>query len=185
MQPRLTVVEPVVAVLDGAVVALSAPVWVPWPLPSGWSFGGLAHTALDQSDAGKEAGVSTAASWLGVDPFGEPAEMLLVCEEAGSGVGAGFAGLDVSYPGPEVGVGPPHARFTVNGHDVPLWEVPAAADRGVYAGAAAGRWLWVVVHPAEASPLVVAPLRLVDARLLGAELATLPLGELSPRLMLA
>ena len=67
---------------------------------------------------------------------------------------------------------------------MPLWSVEGANDRAVYAGEAAGRWLWVIVHPAEASAIVVQPLTLVDARLLGAELTVLPVGELSPRLVL-
>ena len=59
----------------------------------------------------------------------------------------------------------------------------AGTDRAAYAGEAAGRWLWVVVHPAGAGALVVEPMSLVDARELGAELTVLPLGELSPRLL--
>ena len=54
----------------------------------------------------------------------------------------------------------------------------------MFAGEAAGRWLWVVVHPAEASAIVVQPMMLVDARQLGVELTVLPVGDLSPRLML-
>ena len=60
----------------------------------------------------------------------------------------------------------------------------AQGDRAVYAGEAAGRWLWVIVHPAEASAVVVQPITLVDARSLGAELVVLPVGEISPRLVL-
>jgi hypothetical protein len=67
---------------------------------------------------------------------------------------------------------------------VPLWAVSGVSpDRAVYAGEAAGRWLWVVVHPAEAGALMVEPMHLVDARGLGAELTVLPVGELSPRLV--
>jgi hypothetical protein len=83
-----------------------------------------------------------------------------------------------------VGEGAPHAKFGIDGRPVPLWSVEGSADRAVYAGEAAGRWLWVVVHPAEASAIVVQPIMLVDARTLGAELTVLPVGELSPRLML-
>jgi hypothetical protein len=180
MTQRLTVVEPFAAVIGGEVDAVPAPVWVPWPLPVGWTFGGFAH---DHSD-GAATSASTVASWLGSDPFGDPVELVLVCEEAGAGVGSRFAAARNRYPGPGVGEGPPHARFDVAGRPVSLWAVEGGADRAVYAGEAAGRWLWVIVHPAEASALVVQPLRLVDARSLGAELGTLPLGELSPRLML-
>jgi hypothetical protein len=178
MLPGLTVIDPLSAVLGAAVVKLPAPVWTPWPLPDGWCLGGIAY-AEDGDSAG-----CTVASWLGTDPFGEPAELILVCEEAGAGVGSHFAGLSMSYPSAGVGEGPPHARFSVQGRPVPLWSVEGPGDRAVYAGEAAGRWLWVIVHPAEASALVVAPIRLLDARGLGAELAGLPIGELSPRLVI-
>jgi hypothetical protein len=39
------------------------------------------------------------------------------------------------------------------------------------------------VHPAESAAIVVQPMQLVDARELGAELTVLPVGELSPRLL--
>ena len=42
----------------------------------------------------------------------------------------------------------------------------------------------MVVHPAEASAIVVQPLMLVDARQLGVELTVLPVGDCLPRLML-
>jgi hypothetical protein len=123
------------------------------------------------------------ASWSGTDPFGDPAEIVFVCEEAGAGVGSHFADLPMSYPGHGVGEGPPHAKFTLEGRPVPLWAVEAAPDRAVYAGEAAGRWLWVIVHPIESGAIMVQPIQLVDARALGAELTVLPVGELSPRLV--
>lgn len=179
MDDPLTVIEPVAAVMGGEINALSAPLWTPWPVPVGWTFAGCGS----QLDGGHDGG-STVASWMGDDPFGDPVEVLFVCEEAGNGLGARFAGLNTHYPPGSVGEGPPHAKFGIEGRPVPLWSVPGARDRAVFAGEAAGRWLWVVVHPAEASALVVQPLMLVDARTLSAELTMLPVGELSPRLML-
>jgi hypothetical protein len=180
MQQRLTVVEPFAAVIGGGIDALSAPLWIPWPVPPGWSFCGLASGAL-RDDAAPDATVSC---WSGEDPFGDPIEALFISEEAGGGVGSRFAGLPNPYPPSRVGVGVPDAKFLVEGRAVSLWTVEAAARRAVYAGEAAGRWLWVVLHPAEASAIVVQPPALVDARQLGAELAVLPLGELTPRLLL-
>ncbi|MGI8995016.1 MAG: DUF6758 family protein [Nocardioidaceae bacterium] len=178
MSHRLHVIEPFAAVIGGEINHVTMPLWTPWPVPIGWTFTGLAHTeAYDDGGA-------TVSSWSGPDPFGDPAEILLVCEEAGTGVGSHFAGLSMSYPSPGVGEGPPHAKFGVEGRPVPLWAVQGSTDRAVYAGEAAGRWLWVVVHPAESSAIVVEPMQLVDARQLGAELSVLPVGELSPRLML-
>lgn len=181
MHPQLTVVEPIAAVAGDVMRQIPAPVWSPWPLPAGWLFTGLAYTGGDHPDGG--CAVST---WNGPDLFGDPSELLLVCEEAGTGVGSCFAGRAESYPGPDVGEGPPHARFAVDDRPVPLWAVDGVGpDRAVYAGEAAGRWLWVIVHPAESSAIVVEPMHLVDARRLGAELTMLPLGELSPRLVVS
>lgn len=175
---RLTVVDPLAAVVGGQISAVPAPVWTPWPLPLGWVFGGLAYAGASGWDS------SAVTCWSGPDQFGDDAELLLISEEAGAGVGSHFAGLPVTYPGPGVGEGPPHARFTVEDRPVPLWAVDGVLpDRAVYAGEAAGCWLWVVVHPAAASTLVVEPMQLTDARRLGAELTVLPLGELSPRLV--
>jgi hypothetical protein len=178
MKDRLTVVEPFAAVIGGEINGLDDPLWAPWPVPYGWTFAGFAHArkgALTRS--------ATVSSWCGDDPFGDPAELVLVCEEAGAGVGSHFAGLPTNYPSKGVGEGPPHARFVVNGRPVPLWAVESERDRAAYAGEAAGRWLWVVVHPAESAAIVVQPMQLVDARALGAELTVLPVGELSPRLL--
>ncbi len=172
---------------------VGAPLWTPWPMPDGWACAGFAHTA-------GTARPSTVTSWNAQDPFGDPTEILFVCEEAGGGVGAYLAGLPLGYPTAGVGVGPPHARFDVAGHVVSLWAIDGEAtlpsldeteaplvggDRAVYAGEAAGRWLWVIVYPAEAGVIVIQPLSLVDAHTLGAELTLLPLSEMSPRLVLA
>jgi hypothetical protein len=180
MLSRLTVVEPLATVVSSDLASVRVPLWFPWPLPDRWLFTGLGHTGESADDA---ASVTT---WSGPDLFGDPAELLFVSEEAGVGVGSHFAGLSATYPGPEVGEGPPHARFLVDDRPVPLWAVDGGAhDRAVYAGEAAGRWLWVVVHPAEAGAIVVEPINLVDGRQLGAELTVLPVAELSPRLVVA
>jgi hypothetical protein len=179
MGVAITVVDPFGAVIGGEINHLAAPLWTPWPVPFGWTFAGFGYTGIGSSES-----KATIASWMGEDPFGDPTEILFVCEEAGTGLGSQFAGLDTNYPPASVGQGPPHAKFGLEGRPVPLWSVDCDGDRAVYAGEAAGRWLWVIVHPAEASAIVVQPLSLVDARLLGAELTVLPVGELSPRLVL-
>lgn len=178
MKERLTVVDPFAAVIGAEIHGLHAPLWTPWPVPPDWTFRGLAHTP------DTDGGASTVGLWSGPDPFGDPAEVAFVCEEAGAGVGSHFAGLSMSYPSAGVGVGPPHAKFGVEGRLVPLWAVENTAGCAAFAGEAAGRWLWVIVHPAEASAIVVEPMQLVDARQLGAELTVLPVGELSPRLVI-
>ncbi len=186
MKERLTVVDPFAAVIGSEINSLAVPLWTPWPVPVSWTFGGLAYAGGKSGQGDREArGSATAASWIGTDPFGDPAELILVCEEAGAGVGSHFAGLPMTYPTSGVGEGPPHARFEIDGRPVLLWAVEGAPDRAVYAGEAAGRWLWVIVHPIEAGAIVVQPIQLVDARTLGAELTVLPVGELSPRLLLS
>jgi len=180
MKSALSVVEPFAAVLGGAVASLPVPLWVPWPVPAGWSFAGFAHDGVGSG----QTTTATAACWGGSDPFGDPIEVVFVSEDPGAGVGGRFAGLRTSYPTTGVGEGPPHARLEIDGHTVELWEVGAAMDRSAFVGSAAGRWLWTVVHPAEASAIMVEPFRLVDARRLGAELQLLPIRELSPRLVL-
>jgi hypothetical protein len=181
MREPLVVVDPFAAVLGGGISSLPAPLWVPWPVPPTWCFAGLAHSRHTLASDHE----STVTCWCGDDPFGDPVEVVFVSEEAGAGVGSHFAGLSTNYPGPGVGEGPPHARFGIEGRPVLLWNIESGSDRAVYAGEAAGRWLWVVVFPAEASAIVVQPLSLVDARGLGAEFAVVPLGELSPRLVVA
>src|SRR5213078_2460580 len=104
-----------------------APLWTPWPVPVGWTFCGCAHTGGGEPEHG-----STVASWMGTDPFGDPAEVLFVCEEAGTGLGSHFAGLDTHYPPDNVGQGPPDARFALDGRPVPLWVVASPPDRAVY-----------------------------------------------------
>ena len=184
MHQALTVVDPVAAMHDGFIETLPVPLWIPWPPPDTWVFAGLAHVGESAADVPQRTPDGTVAVWAGLDPFGDPIEGVFVCEEAGAGVGGRFAGLSTHYPSNGVGEGSPHARFEVDGRTVSLWTVDGATDRAVYAGEAAGRWLWVILHPAEASAIVVQPPTLVDARTLGAELAMLPLGELSPRLLL-
>jgi hypothetical protein len=179
MDFSLETVEPVAAVVGGVIESLGGPLWMPWPIPLGWTFCGLAHGGRDPSIQAE----ATVSCWSGDDPFGDPVEAILVSEEAGAGVGSHFAGLSISYPPSGVGFGVPDARIVVDGRFVAVWAIEAVADRAVYAGEAAGRWLWVILHPSEASAMVVSPPPLVDARGLGAEIALLPLGELSPRLL--
>jgi hypothetical protein len=178
MDAGLTVVDPFAAMVDRAIHALPTPLWAPWPLPPEWRFAGLVHGRVFGGSAS-----GTTSCWAGTDPFGDPIEALFVCEEAGAGLGGLFAGLPTHYPTPDVGVGPPHIRLHLQGRSIPLWKADAIHDRAVYVGEAAGRWLWVVVHPGEGSAFAVSPLTIVDARELGAELAVLPLAELSPRLL--
>ena len=161
----------------------SVPVWLPWPLPSGWLLAGV-------SEAGSPRTVATATvvALCGPNPAPDPAEpaqhpadLLLVAEQPGTGLGARLAGLDDVDPGDGVVAGAPHAKVRAEGHPVPLWNVGSAADCATYVGEASGVWLWLVLWPATAGVLVLEPLELVDIR--GADGAVEPpAGAPSPRL---
>jgi hypothetical protein len=151
------------------------PVWVPWPLPAGWLVTGF-------TGAGDErTGVrGSAVALSGPNPLGGLAEMLIVAEEPGVGLGAGLAGL----PGPDPGDGfagrGPNATAQVAGHDAPLWLVEADGQ-AVFVGEVAANWLWLALWPDTAGTLLVEPLPLRDLRDRGQEF-DVPLGALSPRL---
>src|SRR5487761_284168 len=113
-------------------------------------------------------------------PTGGPAEMLIVAEEPGVGLGAGLAGL----PGPDPGEGfaarQPNAIVEVANHEAPLWLVEAD-HKAVFVGEVAGSWLWLVLWPDTAGTLLIGRLELRDLRDPTQDL-DLPFGALSPRL---
>jgi hypothetical protein len=150
--------------------------WVPWPLPKGWLVTGFA-------DAGDErcGARACAVALSGPCVMGGPADLMLIAEEPGIGLGAYFAGL----PGPDPGAGfdesPPHAKVEIGGHPVSLWAVSGDPGCAVYVGEAMGHWLWVVLWPADAGLLMLEELVLRDLRDDEMEL-DLPYGAFSPRL---
>jgi hypothetical protein len=125
--------------------------------------------------------VAAAVAWSAPAPLGGPADVLLVAEEPGVGLGAALAGLDGPDPDTHVLGGPPSTKVRVEGHPTPLWEVETAADRTAYVGEASGCWLWAVVWPGEVALELHDGVRLVDLRDPGHELV-LPFGAPSPRL---
>ncbi|MGA7688778.1 MAG: DUF6758 family protein [Jiangellales bacterium] len=149
------------------------PVWLPWPLPSGWVISGVGPVGDDVR------GICAVATVLtGPSPFGGPAEMLLVAEEPGIGRGAHLAGLAGPDPG-DVIAGEPYTRVGVDGHSVPMWLVPADADRAVAVGERDLTWMWFAVQPASAGALLVDGLTFTDAREIGEEVRLLPYGSRS------
>lgn len=168
---RLPTIDGLHALAKGARV----PVWLPWPLPAGWLVSGF-------TGAGDErTGVTASALALtGPNPLGGPAEMLVVAEEPGVGLGAGLAGL----PGPDPGAGfaarKPHAVVQVGHRVAPLWLVEADG-MAVFVGEVAASWVWLVLWPDTAGALLVEPLPLRDLRDPGQDL-DVPFGALSPRL---
>ncbi len=151
------------------------PAWLPWPLPVGWLVAGFAGAGDERT------GVRACAVALtGPNPVGGPADMVVVAEEPGAGLGAGLAGLDSVDPGAGFASAPAVGAASFGHHDFPLWQV-ASPDRAVFAGEAEGLWLWVVLWPDTAGVLLVEPITLRDLRDPGQDL-DLPFGAASSRL---
>ena len=151
------------------------PVWLPWPLPAGWLVSGFTGAGDERSGAR-----GSALALSGPNPLGGLAEMLIVAEEPGVGLGAGLAGL----PGPDPGDGfagrAPNATARAGGHDAPLWLVEADG-KAVFVGEMAAHWVWLVLWPDTAGTLLVEPLPLRDL-CDGDQEFDVPFGALSPHL---
>ena len=93
-------VQPTPDVLRAAASTAGVPLWLPWPLPRGWLVTGVV-TAGDERTGAR----ATAVVCSGPAPLGGVAELVLVGEEMGVGLGARFAGLD----GPDAGLMPDRA----------------------------------------------------------------------------
>lgn len=146
------------------------PLWLPWPLPIPWLLTGV-QVAGDEH----VGHLATVVALSGPNPLfttDRPtpldADLLVVAEQPGVGLGARLAGIADVDPGPALvlamnGSGP-HATVEAAGHAVPLWSVPGRSDRAVYVGEAASVWLWLIALPAEAGAIVLEDLRLIDLR---------------------
>jgi hypothetical protein len=161
--------------LRGLLRNAVVPVWLPWPLPTGWLVTGFAGAGDDRTGT-----LACVVALSGPNPVGGLGEMLLISEEPGVGLGARFAGLPGADPGEEFACGPPHAVAQFGKHEFPLWHVDAP-DRAAFAGEVLGNWLWVVLWPDTAGVLLVETLPLRDLRDPGQDL-DLPYGAASPRL---
>lgn len=140
-------------VVDAAAAHAAVPMWCPWPPLPGWVVTGVAW-AGDERHGGR----ATAVACSGPAPLGGgPADIILVAEEPGVGLGARFAGLAGPDPGPVLSevmtAGAAHARIRVGGHPTALWSVPGEDDRSAYVGEARGVWLYAVAFPAAAGYL--------------------------------
>jgi hypothetical protein len=161
--------------LDGLLRVDGVPVWLPWPLPAGWLVAGFAGAGDERTGA-----CACAVALSGPNPVGGPADMLVVAEEPGVGLGASLAGLDSVDPGEEFAFAPPVATASFGNHDFPLWQVDSP-DRAVFAGEVKGNWLWLILWPDTAGVLLVEPISLRDLRDPGQDI-DLPYGAASPRL---
>lgn len=159
------IIEPVqviASVSDDAVRHVVAragtPCWYPAPLPTGWELSGFV-LAGDERSAARAA----ASGCAGPGPLGGSAEMVVVAEEPGVGLGAGYAGLQEVDPGPQIG-GIRAGTVLIRGHPAALWSVAAAPGRAAMVGEADGRWLWIVVWPSSAGYVLAEDLQLADLR---------------------
>lgn len=152
------------------------PVWCPLPLLPGWTVTGV-------GSAGAEKGLSVASvtAFSGPSPLGGPADLVLVAEEPGTGVGARFAGLDALDPG-ECAQGVPDAKVQAGGHPTALWRCSVAPDRMAFVGEARGVWLYAVLWPPAAELVLLEQVVLHDLRDQAHQAVDLPLGAASPRL---
>ncbi len=176
MPPLHGFAEPTVHVLFDHVTRAGFPTWLPWPLPTSWSVSGVGRV-------GDQRTVATVLACSGPDPLGLPGDLVVVAEEPGTGLGAGYAGLQTSDPGHEVFARPSDAKVVVGGHPTALWHVVGPEDRETYVGEASGCWLWLVGWPGLATAAVLLEATtLVDAADIVGELDVVPLSGLSGRL---
>lgn len=154
---------PVMAKVAG-LAAGRLPVWCLWPLLPGWTVTGVAWVGDERSGP-----VATAVACSGPAPL-QPgaADVVLIAEEPGVGLGNRLAGLTGTDPGHHLpdGQAPPghygEAKVKVAGHQTALWPVPTAADRCAYIGEGKGSWLIAVAWPAAAGYLLAEPVSLED-----------------------
>jgi hypothetical protein len=169
----------------------TVPVWLPWPLPTGWLVTGIQHAGDDHSGP-----VASVVACSGPNPLAhhspdagdahQPvADLLLVAERPAVGLGASLAGLPQIDAGDSLSgalvAGGPQAKVQAAGHPAHLWHVPTEPDRAAYVGEAHGVWLWLIMWPPTAGAMVLESLHLLDARDPGHPL-DIPTGALSPRL---
>jgi hypothetical protein len=138
------------------------PMWCPWPLLPNWTVTGVAWAGDERT--GPRA---TAVALSGPAPLADgPADMVLVAEEPGVGLGTHLAGI----VGPDPGLGFPDAVVTSHAdakvkaasHPTPLWAIGSPDDRSAYVGEAKGLWLYAVTWPASAGYLLAEDILLHD-----------------------
>ena len=157
----------------------SFPTYLPWPMGPGWSVTDFGVVG----SAGRVTASVTCCS--GTSELDGPVDVFVIAEESGTGLGARCAGTTYTDPGREVGEGPPPARVRIGSKFVSLWLVSTSGhddrfDRSVFAGEAAGRWLWIVLRPASAMLMLRDDWILRDATGVGPEMLDLDFGGSPP-----
>jgi hypothetical protein len=166
------------AFVDHLQTAASFPTYFPWPMSPGWHVTDFAVVG-DRPDRAR----ATMTCCSGTSELDGPVDVLVVAEEAGTGLGARCAGTRHDDPG--VGEGPPAVRVRIDSQQVSLWPVSTSAqtgewDRSVVVGEAHGRWLWLVLRPASAMLLLQDEWILRDVSRIGPHLVEMPFGGPRP-----
>lgn len=168
--------------LHAVAKAAQVPLWLPWPMPKGWLVTGVQWAGDDRTGP-----VATVLACSGPNPLPQAtpdersADLLLVAEQPGVGLGARLAGLEDIDPGERAGQGPPTIRLVVAGHDTPLWGVEGDEEVAAYVGEALGEWLWVIAWPLTGAAVLLERFELRDLRDPG-QVLDLRFGALSPRM---
>jgi hypothetical protein len=175
VHPLRLATRPTQEALRYLVKTAHVPVWLPWPLPHGWLVTGFSAAGDERTGAR-----ATVVALSGPNPVGGPADLVVVAEEPGVGLGAGLAGLPGPDPGAGFASGPPHASVEVGNHEAPLWLVESDGC-AVFAGEVGGGWVWIALWPDSAGLMLVESLALRDLR--DAEpLCDVPFGAFTTRL---
>jgi hypothetical protein len=176
VQPLHVLAKPNAEALHRLASNAGVPLWAPLPLLPGWTLTGVA-TAGDERSSAK----GTVMALAGPSPLGGPADLLLIAEEPGVGLGSRFAGVEDIDPAATV-AGPPDAKVEAAGHPTALWRSASADDRAAFVGEAMGVWLWAVLWPPAAELVLLEHVTLHDLRAVAHDAVDLPVGAPSPRL---
>lgn len=169
---------------DGFVRHLRAagsfPTYAPWPMSPGWS---VTDYAVAVGEQGRPRATLTCVS--GASELDGPVDVVVVVEEAGTGLGARCAGTRYDDPGIDIALRQPTARVRIGSQQVGLWDISTSSadgefDRSVLAGEHGGRWLWLVLRPASALLLFRDDWILRDVSAMGPQLVELPFGGHRP-----
>jgi hypothetical protein len=158
----------------------SFPTYLPWPMSPGWR---VTDFAVVGADPARTRATMTCCS--GISQLDGPVDVIVVTEEAATGLGARIAGTVHDDPGSDIGAGPPAVKVRIDSQVVNLWPVSTSAssgewDRSVVAGEARGRWLWVILRPASAMLLLRDDWILRDISSAGPQLVEMPFGGPAP-----
>lgn len=163
------------AAIERLVADAHVPVWVPRPLPSGWTVTGVGWAGDTRTGAR-----ASLIALSGPSPSQGPADMLIIAEEPGVGLGSRYAGL----VGPDPGASPdraPDVKIEAAGHPTPLWRTARAEGRCSLVGESKAQWLWTILWP-EAAWRVLDKIDLFDLRDGGHPELELVFGAPTPRL---